>query len=184
MGVRGTQTCSTHHTVKQWGSWEAPVWAVISISRHPRPRVSRCEQPASCLRRAIGRRITSSPPRDRSRTRWRISGGWCGSGSATPLLCSRKFRRGSRYVSYSGWLQSRAGNAGEISALMLNYLLPPSSSDRRFFFFFPFPTAGTCFCIWCGPVLLLVCELLEKPPRPLKIMVCKRAQFSLKAQNL
>lgn len=53
------------------------------------------------LRRAIARRIISLPRRARCRTRWRISGAWCGSGSATPSWCSPKFRRGSRYVSHS-----------------------------------------------------------------------------------
>lgn len=192
-GVFCHVSCHKQESCRFWGPRHAvPVtrWSSGAHGKHrlehwspslviPRPRVSHCEQPASCLRRAIGRRITSSPPRDRSHTRWRISGGWCGSGSATPSLCLQKFRRGSRYVSYSGWLQSRAANVGKIWALMLNYLL----SDRRLFFF-ALPTAGTCFAIWCGPVVPLVRELSENPPKLLKIMVCKRAQFSLKAQNL
>lgn len=49
-------------------------------------------------RRATDRRTTSSPPRALCHTQWRISGGWCGSGSVTPLSCSQSSRRGSRWA--------------------------------------------------------------------------------------
>lgn len=71
---------------------------------HSHPHVS-LHSRVSFLCRAIARRITSLPLKDRCPIPWRISGGWCGSGSATPSSCSQKFRRGSRYASHSCFLK-------------------------------------------------------------------------------
>lgn len=122
------QVCSTHHVIEQRGWWEAPVEVAISSPaipfRHLCSRVTTYKRILLFLCRAIARRITSLPPRDRFRTRWRISGGWCGNGSATPLLCSQKFKRGSRYVSHGCQLRSKAVavNACKIWALILEKL--------------------------------------------------------------
>jgi len=126
MGRAGCRQVGRNHRALEQPR-EAPLEGAISsptTTTRPVPPRSRRERVLLSLRRAIARRITSLPRRDRSRTRWRISGGWCGSGSATPSLCSPKFKRGSRYVSCGRQLQSQAlaVDTSKIWALMLDKL--------------------------------------------------------------